>query len=161
MKKKRVILTLCGSIVAMALLASVVFSKDMTPDAFTPPLGTENEQYNHSPEPVLKANAADANFLSKDEIEKIAFRAEGGIPVRTELVAWGEFMAGQTEIRDHQIAGDRKVWIVQTYYPDGYDTKRGRMDNAFVTGIYDGETGDVLGAIYKPLPKGEKPEGVQ
>ncbi|WP_377567249.1 hypothetical protein [Paenibacillus chungangensis] len=142
-------------------MASVVFNKDMTPEAFTPTLGTENEQYNHNPEPVLKANADNASFLSEDEIEKVAFRDKGAVPVRTELVAWGEFMAGQTEIRDHQIARDRKVWIVQTYYPDGYDTKRGRMDNAFVTGIYDSETGDVLGAIYKPLPKGEKPEGVQ
>lgn len=161
MKKTRVILTLCGSIVATALLASVVFSKDMTPDEFTPPLGTENDQYIHNPEPVLKANADDSNFLSADEIEKIAFRDKGAVPVRTELLAWGDFMADQTEIRDHQIAGERKVWIVQTYYPDGYDTKRGRIDNAFVTGIYDGETGDVLGAIYKPVPKGEKPEGIQ
>lgn len=151
-------MALGGSIMAITLLGTVVLGKDAAPTEVVVPVGTEQQKYDHKPEAVLKADVATAHLLSEADIEKIAFRAEGGQPVRTELVAWGEFLASDSKIKDYQIAEDRKVWIVQTYYPDGYDTKRGRMENALVTGLYDGETGAVLGVLHRSLPTGQTPE---
>jgi hypothetical protein len=82
----------------------------------------------------------------------------GALHIKSEILPWGQALSTYNpNVKDQLIDPSRKVWVVQYYYPEGYTTKRGFMENCLVTGYYDAETGDVFGARYKSLPIGQKP----
>jgi hypothetical protein len=156
MTRKKTVVVLGSTIVVIGLLTSVALAQSVPSiQRIIHPVAV---QYKENPAPVVKANEPSAKFLSKEQIEAKAFRDKGGKPIKTESITWGTFMQNyDSSNKDSQIDPARKVWVVQTYYPDGFETKAGIMKNALVTGVYDAETGDVIGVLHKSLPNGQSP----
>jgi hypothetical protein len=107
----------------------------------------------------IKANEPNAKLLSREEIESQTNPRQGAQHVLSTLLPWEEALGKYDPyVRDYRIDPTRKTWVIQYYYPDGYQTKRGYMKNCLVTGFYDAETGQIRGARYQSLKPGEVPQ---
>jgi hypothetical protein len=155
--KTSLVITVLGvSTLGASLLATGAF-------AITPTLAHPNAallaRYNVAPAPVVPANSPSAALLSRAQIDAKRVDDQGGRHLFTRLITWSEFLSVYTPgTKDPQMDGSRKVWAVQTHYPDGYQTKRGLMSNAVVTTAYDAVTGQVLGVSHRSMPAGARPE---
>jgi hypothetical protein len=154
--KKSVILTAMGTVVLGAsLVASGAFA--MTP-TIVHPNDAAGAKYNETPAPVVLANSPSAILLTREVIDAKVVLDQGSRSMFTKLIPWSEFVSTYSSgTADPQIHGSRKVWAVQIHYPEGYETKRGLMTNAFVTTAYDAETGQVLGVVHRSLSAGASP----
>lgn len=106
-----------------------------------------------NPEPIFKANKdtpksklvdiASKVLKSKDKLDKKNAKIE-----KLEVITFGEYsaMVGEDLGGDLQISPERLIWVVQIYYPQGYEHDRaGLIKNARAIGIYDAETGEYFG----------------
>lgn len=55
---------------------------------------------------------------------------------------------------DPGISKDRLVWVVAIHYPNGYQHKRGFVENALVESYYDAQTGELYGYSIQSLNPG-------
>jgi hypothetical protein len=165
MTRKKSIIVLGSTLVLISLLASSAIAQSYPNGSqithpvagSTGPTGPTGS-YKENPESVIKATEQSAKLLNKEQMEAKVYRAKGGKPIITELKTWGYFMhTYDSKNKDYLIDPSRKVWIVQTYYPDGFPTKAGMMKNALVTSAYDAENGDTLAVLHKALPDGQSP----
>lgn len=73
----------------------------------------------------------------------------------TGYMTYGEYLAynGEgVESKSAEIAEDRVVFVVQVYYPAGFEHVRaGFIENCLATGIYDAETGEYLGGSFETV----------
>jgi hypothetical protein len=126
--------------------------------------------YNKSPEPIYKANAdtstlGEAKILSRAAFEKIVFIDEKGTHISTKLTDWATAAGTKSETasakngkatKNYEIDNARQVYAVETYYPDGVQTKGGLIENCLDTAIYDAETGKMLAVLHHSIQPGEK-----
>lgn len=123
-------------------------------------LYADSKPLNKNPEPVLKGNtgiipksaykATEASILD----EKVLAERKGEVQL-TDYMTYVEYLkfSGE-ESKSAEIADDRVVFVVQVYYPDGFEHVRaGFIENCLATGIYDAETGDYLGGSFETVKK--------
>jgi hypothetical protein len=127
-----------------------VYQEGDTPDKRSPEL---------NPEPVFKANKDTPKsklvdigtkvLKNKDALAKKNAKIE-----KLEVMTYGAYSAnaGESTPDDPQVSPDRLIWVVQIYYPQGYEHPRaGVIENARATGIYDAETGEFLGQSIRTV----------
>lgn len=153
------LLLLCSSIVVVVLVGvstsvmsqqkrGFVYQAGDTPDKKPP---------EENPEFVFKANKDTPKSKLVDIAAKVlknkdALAKENAKIEKLEVLTYKEHSvkAGKSEPIDPQVSPDRLIWVVQIYYPQGYEHPRvGVIENARVTGIYDAETGEFLGQSIK------------
>lgn len=94
------------------------------------------------PEPVFQGNKDLETYFDIDSrIDEKALAAVGAKILVKAVMPYEEYLEKFGEERLTAIALDRVVWVLQVYYPKGYETKRGLYEDATVTGLYDAETG--------------------
>ncbi|MBE0447495.1 MAG: hypothetical protein IBX64_05265 [Actinobacteria bacterium] len=116
---------------------------------FKAPIGVDEKQYNHDPEPRLKDNKGKVGQESKAKLEfhvPAEKLPEGVKRLEEKLLTWSEYQKSVNDkSKDREIADDREVWIVKTYYPQYNHVRFGTINDAIITRIYDAETGKYLG----------------
>lgn len=71
-----------------------------------------------------------------------------------ELLTYEEFLNKYSEFDyDPTISKDRMVWVTTIHYPNGFQHKKGFVNNAIEVQYYDAETGESLGCSIKSLDK--------
>lgn len=158
------------SVAVFSLLTAFVYASQPDKPAVTSNVDQEGEQslkadskpLNKNPEPVLKGNAGitlqSAYKATAASIldEKVLTEKNGEVQL-TEYMTYAEFLkfSGEgEESKSAEIADDRMVFVVQVYYPDGFEhVKAGLIKNCLATGIYDAETGDYLGGTFETVKK--------
>lgn len=164
--KKSIVLIL--SVIVFGSLTAFVYANQSDEFAVTSNVNQEGEEIlnadskplNKNPEPVLKGNS---KVLAKSEYkataasildEKVLAEKKGDIQL-TEYMTYGEYLKYSGEGKDSksaEIADDRIVFVVQVYYPDGFEhVKAGFIENCLATGIYDAETGEYLGGSFETV----------
>lgn len=121
------------------------------------PTGPIILQVNGNPEPIFKANKGTPKDKLADinlKIDKNKISKENGKLEKIELKTFGEHYQtlGKDPENFTEMSPDRLVWVVQAYYPGGFEhPKVGLIENAQVVGIYDAETGNLVSQSFRKL----------
>jgi hypothetical protein len=170
MKKRNKFLVSLGSAVAVVALGTTISLQiSNAANAETKIVHPTDGAYNESPEPIYKANSGtitlgEAKILSKAAFDKIAFIDPKGKHISTKLTDWATATGAKNETlsgsgtkatKNHEVDDARQVYAVQTYFPDGVQTKGGFIKNCLDTAIYDAETGKILAVLHHGIQVGE------
>ncbi|MCL2023502.1 MAG: hypothetical protein FWG82_03930 [Oscillospiraceae bacterium] len=95
------------------------------------------------PDPIFKPNPdLDKYFDINTVIDQEALAAVNAVVTLKEVMKYSDYTARFDDGEEiTAIAPERLVWVLQVYYPKGFETKRGVYSDATVTGLYDAETG--------------------
>ena len=121
------------------------------------PNGPIIPQVNKNPEPIFRANKNKSKNQLIDinsKINKEKLRKNNAKLEKVELKTFGEYYQtlGEDPKDFPQMSPDRLVWVVQTYYPEGYKHPRvGLIQKAQVVGIFDAETGKFISRSFRSL----------
>jgi hypothetical protein len=121
-------------------------------------LYADSKPLNRNPEPVLKGNAGilrqnEYRATAESVLDEQVLKERNGVVKLKEYMTYAEFvkMTGNEELST-EIAKDRIVFVVQVYYPDGFEHVRaGFIKNCLATGFYDAETGEYLGGSFETV----------
>ncbi|MEW9673906.1 hypothetical protein [Ammoniphilus sp. 3BR4] len=110
------------------------------------------------PEYVLKGNDNAENRAKvvdiDSKIDQAKLKDQNAQLKKKELMTLREFaqLVGEKAEDFPEIAPDRLLWVIQVYYPNGYDHhKVGLIKNAMFTQSYDAITGEYLGQDIKQV----------
>lgn len=153
MRPKLLVLSSLIVLVALVGISKTVMSQQQgrglvhqegdTPDKRPPEL---------DPEFVFKANKGTPKSKLVDVGTKVlknkdTLTKENAKIEKLEITTHREYSASisKSTSDNPQLSPDRLIWVVQIYYPQGYEHPRvGIIENARVTEIYDAETGEYL-----------------
>lgn len=99
-------------------------------------------------EPVLPGNLdkADSSFKKLSELPQhtpASALREGAVRLEEKRVSYAQIV-DELQEANPQIHPDRQIWAVTTYFPNGVETRRGKIENAIVSEYWDAETGEFL-----------------
>jgi uncharacterized protein YxeA len=104
--------------------------------------GDKRELMNDNPEPIFKNSPnADSYFDIESRIDYGYLKSVGASVVVKEIMTYSDYLKQFNDDELTAISADCKIWVLQVYYPNGFETKRGLFKDATVTGIYDAVTG--------------------
>lgn len=79
---------------------------------------------------------------------------DGAYYINKELLTYKSLINKSSEIDlDISIAENRLIYVTSCHYPNGFNHRRGFVENAVLTKYYDAETGEFLGYSIKSLNK--------
>ena len=88
------------------------------------------------------------NFTGYDinnSIDLAHLESVGAVVLLKEVMKYRDFLEKYDDGRLTAIDDDQLVWVVQTHFPNGFETKSGFFANAITTALYDAETGFYYG----------------
>ena len=104
--------------------------------------GDKRYLLNNDPEPIFKANSEVESFFDINlRIDEDYLNSVGATVTIKEVMKYSNYLARFEEDISTAISPDCQVWVLQVYYPNGFESRRGIHHDAFVTGLYDAHTG--------------------
>ena len=96
-------------------------------------------QAGYIPVGLSDSDHSDVYDINKS-IDETHLNAVGTTVLRKEVMLYRDYLAKFDDGRDTAINDDQRVWVVQTYFPNGFETRAGMFKNAVTTSLYDAET---------------------
>jgi hypothetical protein len=108
--------------------------------------GDKRDLLDSDPPPIFSAHSNLKDYYDINQsIDKEYLASIGAKILLTEVIPYSTFVEKYDEGSLTAIDANRLVWVVQIYFPDGYETKVGLFKNATTTSLYDAETGFYFG----------------
>lgn len=136
--------------VKRSLMEAVQYEEEQPIDLENPKYceeGDRRELLINDPTPIFEGNANFDDYYDIDQvIDQMFLDSVHATVITKNVMTYKDY---RNRVGDDgeltAIDDDHLLWVLQIYYPEGYETKKMTFADATVTGIYDAETGFYFG----------------